>query len=85
MSKGDANFVVRNRQMLWSHRRSQGGLRGHVHPKFLEHIVILCCEKRYPKQNSVIPLKSNILASPKFFGPTQIFGLTTLLLGAPLK
>jgi len=40
--------------------------------KFSAHIVILCFEKRYPKQNSVIRLKSNILTP-------QIFGLATLL------
>jgi len=36
-------------------------------PKSLEHIVILCFESRYPKQNSVIRLKSNILAPQKFW------------------
>ena len=36
-------------------------------PKFLEHIVILCLERRYPKQNSVIRLKSNILPNPNFW------------------
>jgi len=35
-------------------------------PQFLEHIVILCFERQYTKQNSVIRLKSNILV-PKFF------------------
>ena len=39
---------------------------GHASPKFLEHIVILCFERRYPKQNSVIRPKSNIL-DPKNF------------------
>jgi len=43
-------------------------------PKFLENIVILCFERRFPKQNSVISLKSNILAP-------QIFGLATALDG----
>jgi len=42
-------------------------------PTFLEHIVILCFERRYPTQNSVICLKSNILAP-------QIFGLAALLM-----
>ena len=42
-------------------------------PKFLEHIVILCFERRYPKQNSVIRLKSNILARlPKSFYATAV-------------
>jgi len=36
--------------------------------KFLENIVILCFERRFPKQNSVIHLKSNILAPPIFLG-----------------
>jgi len=41
-------------------------------PKFLEHTVILYFERLYPKQDSVIRIKSNILAP-------QIFGLATLL------
>jgi len=42
--------------------------------KFLKNIVvILCFERRFSKQNSVIRLKSNIL-------PPAIFGLATLLL-----
>jgi len=47
-------------------------LEGHVISKFLEPIVlvILCFEKRYPKENTVARLKSNILAP-------QIFGLAT--------
>jgi len=36
--------------------------------KFLEHIVLLCFERRFPKENSVIRLKSNILASTKCLG-----------------
>jgi len=32
--------------------------------KFLERIVILCFKKRFSKQNSVIRLKSNNLATP---------------------
>ena len=34
----------------------------------------MCFERRYPKQNTVIRLKSNILASANFFAPPQIFG-----------
>jgi len=30
-------------------------------PKFVENIVILCFEKRFSKQNSVVRLKLNIL------------------------
>jgi len=52
---------------------ARGELGAMVPPKFLEHIVILCFEKRYPKQNSVIRLKWNILA------PLKIFVLATLL------
>jgi len=38
----------------------------------------LCFERRHPKQNSVIRLKSS--NSPKkFFSPSQIFGLATPL------
>jgi len=36
--------------------------------KFLENIVILCFERRFSKQNSVIRLKSNIFAPPQSFG-----------------
>ena len=48
------------------HRRSQGGQRGHS-PQILENVVILCFEKRFSKQNTVIRLKSNILPLPKNF------------------
>jgi len=41
-------------------------------PIFLENIVILCFERRFSIQNSVIRLKSNIL-------PPSIFGLATLV------
>jgi len=44
----------------------------------LENIVILCFEKRFSKQNSVIRLKSNILAPPNFLA-LQSFGLATPL------
>jgi len=47
-------------------------------PRFLENIVILCFKRRFSKQNSVIRLKSNILALPNFC-PPQIFGLATPL------
>jgi len=43
-------------------------------PKFLEHIVILCFEKRFSKQNRVIRLKSNILATPKFLTTPKFLG-----------
>jgi len=51
---------------------ARGDQRGHVPPKCLENIVILCFERRFSKQNNVIRLKSNILAP-------QIFGLATRL------
>jgi len=37
-------------------------------PKRLEHIVILCFERHFSKQNSVIRLKANILPPAKFLG-----------------
>jgi len=44
------------------HRRSQGRDKGAMpSPKFVENIVILCFERRFSKQNSVIRLKLNIL------------------------
>jgi len=46
---------------------ARGGQRGHGPPKFLENLIILCFERRFSKQNSVICLKSNILASPNFW------------------
>jgi len=42
-------------------------------PKFLDNIVILCFERRFSKQNSVIRLKWSILVP-------QIFGLATPLM-----
>jgi len=36
-------------------------------PKFLACLVILCFEKRHPKQSTVARLKSSVLASPKRF------------------
>jgi len=47
--------------------------------KFLEHIVILYFERRFSEQNSVIRLKSDILAPPNFLAP-QILGLATPLI-----
>jgi len=55
-----------------NHRRSQEGLGFHGPHKVLEYIVILCLERRYPKQNSVIRQKS------KIFTP-QIFGLVSIV------
>jgi len=51
-----------------NHRRSQGGQRSHALQKFLENIDILCFERRFSKQNSVVRLKSKILRGPKFLG-----------------
>jgi len=53
--------------------RSQGGGKGIMPPKFLENIVILCFERRFSKQNSVIRLELKIL-------PPQISGLATPLI-----
>jgi len=41
---------------------SRGDQRGHS-PKFLENTVILCFERSFSKQNSVIRLKLNILVN----------------------
>ena len=49
-------------------RPSQGGQRGHGPPKCLEHIVILCFERRFSKQNSVLRQKIKDFASAKIFG-----------------
>jgi len=66
----------------WTKRgRSIGVARGAngATPTFLDNINILCFEKRFSKQNSVIRLKSNILVPPNFLPPPQIFGLATPL------
>jgi len=49
------------------------GAKGAMPPKCLENIVILCFERRFSKQNSVIHLKSNILPPPEFFWPPPKF------------
>jgi len=46
------------------HRRSQGGPKGPCLPQFLEHIVILCFERCFSKQSSVIRVKLKILPPP---------------------
>ena len=53
---------------------ARGGQRNHGPSKYLEHIVILCFERRFSKQNCAIRLKSNILVSPKYFGPLKFLG-----------
>jgi len=50
-----------------NHKRSQGAKEPWP-PKFLENIFILSFKRRFSKQNSVIRLKSNILAPTKFLG-----------------
>jgi len=49
-----------------------GGARGPMEPcplpKFLAYVVILCFERRCPKQNTVARLKSNILTAPQMIG-----------------
>jgi len=59
-----------------AHRRSQGG-HGAIPPQFLKYLVILCFERRCPKQNTVASLKSNI-RHPNFWPPKN-FGLATPL------
>jgi len=59
------------------------GAKGPCPQKNFRNIVILCFKRRYPKQNSVIFLKSSAFAHPYFFGSSKIFGLTTLLF--PIK
>jgi len=41
--------------------------------KFLENVVILCLETLFSKQNSVIRLKSNILAPQIFLAPSKFW------------
>ena len=65
-----------SKPLRWPHRCSQGRS---CPPNFLENIVILCIERRFSKQNSVIRLKSNILVLPKFCCPPKISGLATPL------
>jgi len=72
--------VNRNGCTAW-HMRSQGGTKGAIAPKqFLENYVILSFEKRFSKQNSVICLKSNILAPPKFLVWLRHCSLATVAL-----
>jgi len=47
-------------------------------PKFLAYPVILCFEKRCPKQNTAARIKSNILAHTNLL-PPQNFWLATPL------
>jgi len=42
------------------HRPSQGASRP-LSPEFVECLVILCFERRYPKQNTAARLKSKVL------------------------
>ena len=42
-------------------------------PKFLEYLVILCFERRYPIQNNVASLKSRIPPTPNFLSPPPKF------------
>jgi len=63
-------MISQGKNLHSSNMRSQGGQRGHGPPKFLEHIVILCFERRFSKQNSDIRLKSSILP-PQFLAPPK--------------
>jgi len=51
----------------------RGEPKGPFPPNFLENIVILCFERRFSEQNSVIRLKSSILDSPRIFWPPPNF------------
>jgi len=42
------HVLIRNNNVPALHRHHQGGPRGSLPPKFLEHIVILCFERQYP-------------------------------------
>ena len=57
--------------LLWAWKRhtscigvARGAKGAMTSKRFLENIVILCFERRFIGQNSVIRLKSNILPSP---------------------
>ena len=67
----DARFFFSNKVKSSSHSRSQGDPGGHAPTKFLAYTVILCFKMRYPKQNSVIRLKSDILPTPQIFCPPK--------------
>ena len=57
-----------------AHRRSRGWAKGAMPPpNFLENMVILCFERRFSKQNSVIRLKSNTFAPKIFFPPPNFW------------
>jgi len=47
---------------------ARGAKEAMIPKKFKKYIVILCFEKRFSKQNSVIRLKSNIMGSRNFLG-----------------
>ena len=56
-----------------THRRSHEGAKAAMPPpKFLEHVVFLCFERRFFKQNSVIRLKSNTFPPLNFGLPTPL-------------
>ena len=53
---------------------ARGGPKGPCPPKFLKRIVILYFQRRFSKQNRIILLKSDILASPKIFCHPHFLG-----------
>jgi len=66
--------------MFTTHSRSQGA-HGAILPKFLEYLLILCFERRCPKQNTADRPKSKVLAPPKIFGlATTLFTSLIFLL-----
>jgi len=57
---------------------ARGGVKeGQAPPKFLENIVILCFERRFFRQNSVIRLKNQAFWPPKFSPPNFWPGYAT--------
>jgi len=57
------------------------GAKKAMPPQNLENIVILCFERRFSKQNSVIRLKSNILAPTNFFAPKNFLAPQSFWVG----
>ena len=56
--------LVERRISLYHRRRGQEGQA---------YLIIVCFERRYPKQNAVVRLKSNILPHTNFFPHKKVF------------
>jgi len=72
---GVANGLLRHCQ---TYRRRQGVQKGHAPLQIFGKYSYFVLWEAFFKHNSVIRLKSSILA-PTFFGPSQMFGLATTL------